>query len=187
MTTLEKRAKTLSSQVKSLGNKPYSSVSPIAIRYDFTPKKGVEYLSPSEIQSIKEEIMAGVKADLPDEDALLKKLIDSLKGKLSVNDLADIETFVMRARDGLATKYRVEELMHGGGGTSSSSTSTYNEVVAGSGITWTLANTPASGTLRLFANGQRLTATVDYTLVGPTVTTNNSWGAGTVLADYQLS
>lgn len=67
----------------------------------------------------------------------------------------------------------------GGGGTQ-----VYNEVVAGSGIAWTLAFTPTLGTLRLYGNGQRLTETVDYTLVGATITTVNPFSAGTLLADY---
>lgn len=60
----------------------------------------------------------------------------------------------------------------------------YNEVVSGSGTAWTLAHSPTTGTLRLYANGQRLTETVDYSIVGAAITTNSSWALGTVLADY---
>lgn len=67
----------------------------------------------------------------------------------------------------------------GGGGTA-----VYGEVVTGSGTSWTLANAPTAGTLRLYANGQRLTLTVDYTLSGTAITTLTSWAAGTLLADY---
>lgn len=68
----------------------------------------------------------------------------------------------------------------------SSSTAVYNEVVAGSGTSWTLANTPDTGTLQLYANGQRLMpgAGNDYTLSGAVITTSLSWIAGTLLADY---
>lgn len=65
-----------------------------------------------------------------------------------------------------------------------SGTAVYNEVVAGSGTAWTLAHTPTTGTLMLYANGQRLTPTVDYSLSGADVTTVTSWVAGTILADY---
>lgn len=66
----------------------------------------------------------------------------------------------------------------------SSVTAVYNEVVSGSGTAWTLANTPTAGTVRLFANGQRLTPTVDYTISSAAITTVLSWTAGTILADY---
>lgn len=64
-------------------------------------------------------------------------------------------------------------------------TQVLNEVVSGSGTAWTLAHTPNSTGIALYANGQRLTPTVDYTLAVATVTTVLSWVAGTVLADYQ--
>lgn len=69
----------------------------------------------------------------------------------------------------------------GGGG----NTFVYNEVVAGSGTSWTLANVPVSGMQAIYANGQRLTPTVDYTISGAIITTLTSWSSGTVLADYQ--
>lgn len=63
-------------------------------------------------------------------------------------------------------------------------TQVYNEVVAGATHTFTLANTPATGTLRLYGNGQRLTPTVDYSITGAVITTVSSWSAGQILADY---
>lgn len=60
-----------------------------------------------------------------------------------------------------------------------------NEVVSGSGTSWTLAHTPTSAGIALFANGQRLTPTVDYSLSVASITTVLSWSAGTLLADYQ--
>lgn len=65
-----------------------------------------------------------------------------------------------------------------------SGTGTFNEVVSGSGTSWTLGATPTTGTVRLYANGQRLTPTVDYSISGANITTINSWSAGTILADY---
>jgi hypothetical protein len=61
-----------------------------------------------------------------------------------------------------------------------------NEVVSGSGTSFTLANTPVSGSLRLYGAGQRLTpgAGNDYTISGVTITTVNSYSAGQLLADY---
>lgn len=62
-----------------------------------------------------------------------------------------------------------------------------NEVVSGSGTSWTLANTPLSGTQHIYGNGQRLTpgAGNDYTISGASITTANSYSAGAVLADYR--
>lgn len=72
----------------------------------------------------------------------------------------------------------------GGGG---SGTPVLNEVVAGSGTSWTLTNTPTVAGIALYANGQRLTPTVDYSLTGIAIITVLSWGTGTLLADYYTS
>ncbi len=60
-----------------------------------------------------------------------------------------------------------------------------NEVVSGSGTTFTLANTPVAGSEHVFANGQRLYPTTDYTIAGAVITTILTWSAGTILADYR--
>lgn len=68
----------------------------------------------------------------------------------------------------------------------SSGTFVTNEVVSGSGTSWTLANTPVAGTVQLYGNGQRLIpGGVDYTITGAAITTVNSFSTGTLLADYQ--
>lgn len=62
-----------------------------------------------------------------------------------------------------------------------------NEVVSGSGTTFTLAATPVAGSEHVFANGQRLTpGGVDYTIAGAVITTITSWSTGTILADYRV-
>lgn len=67
------------------------------------------------------------------------------------------------------------------------STSVYNEAPSGSGTSWTLAHTPDANTLRLYANGQRLIPTTDYSLSGATITTVLSWNSGTLTADYNYT
>lgn len=62
---------------------------------------------------------------------------------------------------------------------------TYNEIVSGSGTTFTLANTPISGLYAIYGQGQRLYPTTDFTISGAVITTVNSWLAGNLLADYQ--
>jgi len=61
----------------------------------------------------------------------------------------------------------------------------YNEVASGSGTSFTIAHTPITGLYAVYANGQRLIPTVDFTLSGTTITTVSSWSSGTVLVDYQ--
>lgn len=119
-----------------------------------------------------------------DEEAFLTKVVDHLRKKkpLDISHIQNAQTFI---KDGI--RYRVEELMHGAGsGGSNTGTAVYNEVVAGSGTAWTLINVPTTGTLRLYANGQRLIpgAGNDYTLSGGNITTALSWSAGTLIADY---
>lgn len=62
-----------------------------------------------------------------------------------------------------------------------------NEIVSGSGTTFTLANTPVALSVHVFALGQRLTlgASNDYTISGAVITTANSWSAGAIVADYR--
>jgi len=71
-------------------------------------------------------------------------------------------------------------------GTALVGTPVVNEVVSGSGTSWTLANTPVAGSVKLFGAGQRLTpgAGNDYTISGANITTVNSYSAGQLLADY---
>lgn len=65
-------------------------------------------------------------------------------------------------------------------------TAVYNEVVSGATDTFTLAHTPTSSAiLRVYANGQRLLPTTDYTLAGAIITTVQNWSAGNITADYE--
>jgi len=138
------------------------------------------------------------------EDALIERLIEKLKTDktLTQEHIGGLKEEISSYRHQMAMKQAGQ---HGGGdtvvagtnititsnpnGTKTISsgavgTAVYNEVVAGSGTSWTLAGVPATGTLRLYANGQRLTITVDYTLAGAVITTLTSWVSGTLLADY---
>lgn len=215
-----------------------------------TPTKGVDYFTPEEIESIKEDvrpikgvhysdgekgepgpqgepgnnadeskIIAKLKKLIPssqeiashikvpkgngiDEEGLVKRVISKLPKQEPIKfdeifdefiqkikkeksfDISHIRNASSFMKDGI--KYKIEELMHGGsGGGSSSGTSVFNEVVSGSGTTFTLAHTPISGTQAIYALGQRLTLTVDYTISGAVITTVSSWLAGQILADYK--
>lgn len=63
-------------------------------------------------------------------------------------------------------------------------TSVYNEVVSGNTNTFTLAHTPVVGTERVYALGQRLVPTTDYTISGAVITTVNTWSTGQLTCDY---
>jgi hypothetical protein len=60
----------------------------------------------------------------------------------------------------------------------------YNEVVNGDVQTFTLLHTPVAGTLRVYARGQRILPTTDFTLVGAIITTTDTFTIGDLYADY---
>jgi len=76
-------------------------------------------------------------------------------------------------------------LVDSGGGSSTNFAD--NEVVSGSGTTFTLANTPTAGSQHVYASGIRLTPGIgnDYTISGAVLTLANSYSAGQILADYR--
>lgn len=102
------------------------------------------------------------------------------KGSLTAVSSVDNKTIVRLVADPLTGRLLVD--LSGGG----SNTFVYNEVVSGSANTFTLAHTPITGLYAVYANGQRLTPTVDYSISGAVITTVDSWSTGTVLADYQF-
>lgn len=172
-------------KVPSAFKTPYES---LLVKDGKTPINGVDYFTEAEKGEFLRSIRDGI--EIPDAPTveitpeLVKQIVRLMQSlpesdRLDVSGIRNYQSFVYKG-----TKYGVEEMMHGGSSPTSSSTSVYGEVVAGSGTSWTLAHTPTTGTLRLYANGQRLTETVDYSRVGAAVTTITSWAAGTVLADY---
>ncbi len=60
-----------------------------------------------------------------------------------------------------------------------------NEIVSGNNNTFTLANTPVAGSVKVYAAGQRLYPGVGYTISGTVITTTFSWSSGDILADYR--
>ena len=89
---------------------------------------------------------------------------------------------------------RATSASNGSGGGLTASNFVYSETpsgtINGSNVTFTLANTPTSGTVRLYENGQRLTQgalPADYTISGNTITFNTGLAptSGSVLqSDY---
>lgn len=69
--------------------------------------------------------------------------------------------------------------------TGSSVTSVYNEIVGGSGTTFTLAFVPTVGSQMLYIRGQRITpGLTTYSILGKVITTIDTLAAGDVVADY---
>ena len=100
------------------------------------------------------------------------------RGSLTAVSSADDKTIVRLTADPITGALLVS--VAGGG-----STQVLNEVVAGSGTSWTLAHTPNATGVALYAIGQRLIpGGVDYTLSGANITTVLSFSAGTLIADY---
>lgn len=62
-----------------------------------------------------------------------------------------------------------------------------NEQLSGSGTSWTLANTPIAGSVKLYAGSARIFPGVgnDYTISGTSITTIASYPAGALWADYR--
>lgn len=167
---------------------------------------GLDGVSP-DIQAVALKVLSMIKTPqdgkdaVLDEDKIVEKMIDKLfEGKKFdwrkipglANEMASYRNQLARidhAGPKLAGKrYGIDTWARGGGsGGGSSGTDVFGEVVAGSATTWTLANAPTNGTLRVYANGQRLYATTDYSISGATITTVQSWVAGSILADYSYA
>lgn len=152
----------------------------------------------------KIEVPKAQKVDPQDIIDKVFELLDNGKKKLSTKHIGDftngLEQTIAPIRS-LAAGFR------GGGDTveagtgvsitvvngkkviSSGSTITFidDEVVSGSGTSWTLANTPVVGSVKLFALGQKLVLTTDYSITGTAITTVSSWDAGSLVADYRTS
>lgn len=60
-----------------------------------------------------------------------------------------------------------------------------NEVPSGSGTSFSLANTPVVGSVKLFRNGLRQVAPDDYSITGAAITLTSTIGSDTLLADYR--
>lgn len=165
----------------------------------YTPQKGLDYFD-AETPDIKDIIGALIPYIPPpkegkpgknavfDKETLIRDIVSYVRKErpFDISHIKGAQEFVMQTGQ-KNFKVRFEELMHGAGsGGTNTGTAVYNEVVSGSATSWTLANTPTLGTVRLYVNGQRLTPGVgnDYVISGAAITTTLSWATGTILADY---
>jgi len=136
----------------------------------------------------KEDILNEVEKDLPKlgepiRDSL--ELIEGEENKLKIEAIGYLKQKLDKLEKLINSKI---SLGGGGGGLSVSALNLHlidNEIVSGSGTTFTLANTPIPSSVKVYALGQRLKLTTDYSLVGRVITTVNSWGSGEITTDYR--
>lgn len=112
--------------------------------------------------------------------AVLTKDVNSVAVAGGVSDLDGVTILPFEINHSTG-RLKVSGIISGGGGTT-----VLNEIVSGSGTSWTLANAPNANGVALYGAGIRLTpgAGNDYTLSGASITTANSYSAGSLLADY---
>lgn len=159
-----------------------------------TPKDGADGRD-ADVEAIVGLVMSRLtipqdgKDAIIDYDKVIADLYEKIKSEMDWRKIPGLENEMASYRNQLAGKVYGKNTWARGGGSSggSSGTAVYGEVVDGNGTSWTLDNIPSTGTLRLYANGQRLTVTVDYTLSGANITTVQGWNGGTVIADYSYA
>ena len=151
----------------------------------YTPIKDIDYFDGKDGLDGRDAVVDEKKI----VKAILKLLPEVMPAKDSTEDIVkrvakDVREFFIE--EDRKYKRKMGPMM--GGGTLNVSTggsgfNAMNEVVSGSGTSFTLAHTP-KGSIALYGAGQRLFLTTDYTLVGAVITTVSSWNAGDLLADY---
>lgn len=147
-------------------------------------KDGKDAKAPSTVdvlKKIREKLKFSDLKDADDVVASIRRIISSRDYDLK--ELKDVDVDGVQAGDVLT--FDGEKWVPGTAG-GAAGTWVNNEVVAGSDTGWTLAHVPIAGSVLLYANGQRLTLSVDYTISGAAITTVLSWVAGTIIADYRM-
>lgn len=114
-----------------------------------------------------------------------EQILNKITGLIEISDIKDLKDILEEIK-----KIKNQNRIFGGGGFSKLAMDIHiisNEVVAGSGTTFTLSHTPnPANSLKLYGLGQRLPLTTKYSLSGRIITTTDNWSAGDVLADYEI-
>lgn len=198
-----KKIPTLSDRIASLGKPDQKTVSnPIymgeAGKDGITPVKGKDYLTPTEMESIKKEIADSVKLPESTEPTVsedfVKKVIKVMH-TLPEGDKLEVSKGIRNANSFIfnKTKYDTSEMMHGGGSSSGSGTVTSVSVASTNGFAGTVATatttpvitlkTTVTGLLK--GDGTAISAAVgDTDYQNPiTLTTTGSSGAATFIGN----
>lgn len=158
------------------------------------------------IQEIAKLIPPPKEIILDDGEKIINKINEAKEGKIKASQISDLPKFTREVirevgahggayetpikagtnvtiRKDASGAWVISSTASGGGGGF-----TYiNEIVGGSGTSFTLANVPAdSSKVALYGGGSRLTpgGGNDYTISGANITMANSYASGQVLADY---
>jgi len=156
-----------------------------------TPVRGIDYFTKEDVAVFTAMIMSKFTA----MEKMLHAKIDTAASGIPDMVTGHVETLKKDIPTGDSVVSQILKhpllrvLLHGGGGTSTGGTTNFvdDEVVSGSGTAWTLASAPVAGSVKLYALGQRLTLTTDYSIIGTAITTVSSWNSGELLADYRTS
>ena len=159
------RASQLSKMVSAIGKpkteKPRASGLYFGLPETVKPTKGVDYLTPEEIATIKQEIIAELSmADV--SEIMAKKVVAAMKklpeqDRLEVQDIRNHQAFIFKG-----TKYGMHEMMHGGANASTANGTTYytpSGAVDASNTVFGVTDTPTS----VIADGTIYFSGVGYT------------------------
>lgn len=150
------------------------------------PKDGIDGkdASPEEVLNYIRKLPKGKKLKIADTD-MLQEVLDALSRQMSERKFGG----EMRGGgDTVAAGSGISISRSSNGVTTISSSAgsvVENEIIAGSGTTFTLANTPVAGSVKLYAARNRIYPTTDWTISGAVITTVLSWSAGDLIADYR--
>lgn len=178
-----------------------------------TPEKGVDYFdgdpgmdgSPDTAEQVRQKLES-LKGDQRLDSRAIKGLdkrddkivgdfrknLNELLRQIPIGGVSDFkqlhdvpQTYVGQAGKTVQVKSTEDGLQFSS--VPSTGTLVDNEIVAGSGTAWTLANVPIVGSEHLFGERLRLYpgASPDYTISGVNITTTLSYNAGDLLCDYR--
>lgn len=143
-------------------------------------------ITKEELRKMITEMIPKIEQGISDTALQIADKLNTLKEAVNVEVIRDLKKWMLSMERTLRQKKGGKLGGHGGdGGAGSSDTPVDNEVVSGSGTSWTLANTPIAGTVHVYGRGQRLKLTTTYSISGTTITTVDSWIAGEITADYK--
>ncbi len=148
-----KRAKDLSARIAGYPRTGKTQFNQVKI---VKPLRGIDYLTPSELESIKQDMQSSVKVPeaapapaLPEIDAEFVKKIIQIMHTLPEMDKLEVSKGIRNAQSFIynGTKYQTSEMMHGGGVNTSTGGTVYyipGGVVDSSNTVFTVTAHPTS-------------------------------------------
>lgn len=135
-------------------------------------------------------LISDIKSELPEWGIVIRDGLERLVGdeRLKIEAIDDLREELDRLRKEIKSK---GSATFAGGGIRTTGVSVYSEIptgtINGTNTVFALSQTPTSGTLRLFLNGERMKLTDDYTFTGTTITFVNAPVEGSnLIADYDI-